>query len=200
VPAQELDLLQTSLGYARAMAATAAALEVQLTGAIDVSDLLRAALVQAVSAFDHFVHEEVRARMLSLLAGPADRWPAGFARFRVTLQSVDHAKTRAGQTWLENEIRIQHGYLAFQQPDKVADALRLVSDVELWSAVGAHMGRPASDLKTQLKLIVDRRNKIAHEADIDPTPPRGRYPISRIMVDASIDFLDHLALAIVAVM
>jgi hypothetical protein len=181
------------------MAATAAALEAQLTGAVDVSDLLRGGLVQGVSAFDHFVHEEVRVRMLALSTATASLWPAGFARFRVSLQSVDQAITGGGRTWLENEIRLQHGYLAFQQPDKVADALRLVSDVELWPAVGAHLGRTASDLKTQLKLIVDRRNKIAHEADIDPTPPRTRYPIARGMVDASLDFLESIAVAIVAV-
>lgn len=199
MPAHELALLQTNLGYARTMAATAAALEAQLTGAVDVSDLLRAGLVQGVSAFDHFVHEEVRVRMLALSVAPASNWPAGLARFRVSLQSVDQAVTGAGNTWLENEIRLQHGYLAFQQPDKVADALRLVSGVELWPAVGAHLGRTALDLKTQLKVIVDRRNKIAHEADIDPTPPRARYPISRGMVDASLDFLESIALAIVAV-
>lgn len=199
MPAQELALLQANLGYARGMTATAAALEAQLTGAVDVSDLLRAGLVQGVSAFDHFVHEEVRVRMLALSAAPPSLWPPAFARFRVSLQSVDQAMTGAGGTWLENEIRLQHGYLAFQQPDKVADALRLISRVELWSAVGTHLGRTAADLKTQLKLIVDRRNKIAHEADMDPTPPRARYPISRSMVDASLDFLESIAVAIVAV-
>lgn len=199
MPTQELALFQTNLGYAKAMTATAAALDAQLTGAVDISDLLRASLVQGVSAFDHFIHEEVRIRMLALSAISARLWPAGFTRFRVSLQSVDQAMTGTGLTWLENEIRLQHGYLAFQHPDKVADALRLVTNIELWPAVGAHLGRTASDVKTQLKLIVDRRNKIAHEADIDPTPPRVRYPISRGMVDASLDFLDNIAVAIVAV-
>lgn len=31
------------------------------------------------------------------------------------------------------------------------------------------MGRPDKDIKQELKIIIDRRNKIAHEADIDPT-------------------------------
>ena len=29
----------------------------------------------------------------------------------------------------------------------------------------------AADAKVRLELIVDRRNKIAHEADMDPTNP-----------------------------
>jgi hypothetical protein len=199
MPAQELALFQANMGFARSMVSTAAALQAQLTSAVDVTDLLRAALVQGVSAFDHFVHEEVRVRMLILSTMPAISWPASFARFRVSLQSVDQAMVGTGPTWLENEIRVQHGYLAFQHPDKVADALRLVSTVELWSAIGMNLGRSASDLKTQLKLIVDRRNKIAHEADMDPTPPRSRYPISRSIVDGSLDFLEDVAVAIVAV-
>ncbi|MCX2971959.1 hypothetical protein OSB71_24420, partial [Streptomyces sp. JHD 1] len=67
--------------------------------------------------------------------------------------------------WLEQEIREQHGYLSFQQPDKVADAFRLVSDVSLWVEVAKHLGLRPEDVKRQLKLIADRRNKIAHEAD-----------------------------------
>jgi hypothetical protein len=199
VPAQELTLFQTNLNFARGMTATAVALQAQLTGAIDVSDLQRAALVQGVSAFDHFIHEEVRVRMLALSVTPASAWPKGFARFRVSLQSVDHALSRSGSTWLEEEIRLQHSYLAFQHPDKVADAIRLVSDIELWTAVSGRLGRPPADVKTQLKLIVDRRNKIAHEADIDPTPPRMRYPITRGMVDTSLDSLADVAKAIIVV-
>ena len=77
--------------------------------------------------------------------------------------------------------------------------MRLVSDVELWAAVGTQLSRPSADVKTQLKLIVDRRNKIAHEADMDPTPPRSRYPITRNLVDTSLDFLENVANAIIAV-
>ena len=48
------------------------------------------------------------------------------------------------------------------------------------------------DVKLQLKLIVDRRNKIVHEADVDPTPPRTRYAISAWAVGTSLDFLEDL--------
>ena len=199
MPAQELALFQTNLNFARGMTATAAALQAQLTGAMDVSDFLRAGLVQGVSAFDHFIHEEVRVRMLALSTTPANAWPNGFTRFRVSLQSVDLALSGSGSNWLEDEIRLQHGFLSFQHPDKVADALRLVSDVQLWPAVATQLGRTPADVKTRLNLIIDRRNKIAHEADMDPTPPRVRYPITRTLVDDSLDFLEDITKTIVAV-
>jgi cellulose biosynthesis protein BcsQ len=51
-------------------------------------------------------------------------------------------------------------------------------------------------VKQRLSLIVDRRNKIAHEADLDPTYPKARWPISRIDVDNVVEFLVQIVEAI----
>jgi hypothetical protein len=199
MPSNELTLFKQNLAYARDLVATAVALSAQVTAAVSTDDLLRSALVQGVSAFDHFVHEEVRARMIRTQQGNHPR-ARGYDRFRVSLASVNVALSAGGGvSWLEEEIREQHGYLSFQQPDKVADALRLVTDVSLWQDVAVIMGRPPADVKRELKLIIDRRNKIAHEADTDPTPPRTRYPISESLVRKSLDFLDEVVDAIVTV-
>ncbi|MGK7944318.1 MAG: hypothetical protein AB4058_07600 [Microcystaceae cyanobacterium] len=58
--------------------------------------------------------------------------------------------------WLENEIREKLSYQSFQQPTKIADAIRLISDKRLWDEVGNLMGKPAKDIKQQLTAIVDR--------------------------------------------
>ncbi|MGB6161543.1 MAG: hypothetical protein WCF33_21555 [Pseudonocardiaceae bacterium] len=195
MPATELASFGQNIQYARDLAATATALQAQITSALSTDDLLRAALVQGVSAFDHFIHEEVRVRMLEIQSGVRVR-PQGFSRFRVSLDSVHAAAIQSGSSWLENEIKEQHGYLSFQQPDKVADAIRLVSNVMLWPAVASHMKLPVHDAKRRLKLIVDRRNKIAHEADTDQTPPRSRYPISAPLITDSLDYLQNLVNAI----
>lgn len=197
MPQFELAEFAANLGFARNALSTAEALALQLTAAIDTSDLLRFSLVQGVSAFDHYVHEEVRTRMVQTQRGHHPR-AAGFERFKVPLSAVGAALT-GRPDWLSTEVLLQHSFLSFQQPDKVADALRLVTDQPLWDAVGRHMQRPAKDVKLQLKLIVDRRNKIVHEADVDPTPPRTRYPISASAVETSLDFLDELVEAIDAV-
>ncbi|MEU8333774.1 hypothetical protein [Micromonospora sp. NPDC048839] len=191
-------MFRKNMAYARNLSATAIALARQVTTAINTDDLLRASLVQGVSAFDHFIHEEVCARMILTQQG-SHPMAKGYVRFRVSLDSVNQALAGSGVSWLESEIREQHGYLSFQNPDKVADALRLVTDASVWPAVGGHLNRKHEDLKRQLKLIVDRRNKIAHEADTDPTPPRTRYPIEEPMVRQSLDFLEQLAEAIIAV-
>jgi hypothetical protein len=97
----------------------------------------------------------------------------------------------ASDSWLETETRRQHSIRSFQRPDKIADAFRLVWPLPLWDAVAADLGRPAADLKTSLDLIIDRRNQIAHEADVDPTTG-SRWPISDPDVTTAVDFVEQL--------
>ncbi|WP_405660056.1 hypothetical protein [Streptomyces sp. NBC_00079] len=199
MPAPEVALFKQNIRYARDLIATAAALRAQVTAAINTDDLLRSSLVQGVSAFDHFVHEEVRARMIATQLGQHQR-AKGYDKFRVSLGAVNSAIAAGGAAWLEQEIREQHGYLSFQQPDKVADAFRLVSDISLWVEVANHLNAKPEDIKRQLKLVVDRRNKIAHEADTDPTPPRSRYPIGEVMVRDSLNFMESIVDAVAVVL
>jgi hypothetical protein len=96
----------------------------------------------------------------------------------------------------ENEIRTQHSFQSFQHPDKIAEALRLVVEVKLWDTVGAKLSEDPQIVKETLKLVVDRRNKIAHEADVDPTYPQARWPIFAPDVDSTIGFLNDVVGAI----
>lgn len=53
--------------------------------------------------------------------------------------------------------------------------------------------QPDKEIKQQLKLIVDRRNKIAHEADIDPTLSLGnRWDMDESMVNDAVDFIEQV--------
>ena len=58
------------------------------------------------------------------------------------------------------------------------------------------LGVTQRDVKAWLSLLVDRRNKIAHEADMDPTNPGHRWPISDVSVQEALEFVDKLAGAI----
>ena len=89
-----------------------------------------------------------------------------------------------------------HGWLSFQHPDKIANAIRLVSTVDLWQAVALRRNEDVKATKAQLFAIVDRRNKIAHEADLDPGNPGERWPIDRPLVEEAIDFIESTIRAI----
>ena len=97
-----------------------------------------------------------------------------------------------GSGWFESDVRERHSFLSFQQPEKIADAIRLFSDVRLWQEVGRRMSMPEADVKARLKLIVDRRNKIAHEADIDPSYPGVLWPITKHDVDGSLQYISKM--------
>lgn len=185
-----------NLQRARDIAALQSALSAQTIPVLDLTDLLRASLVLQVSALDALAHEIVRHGMLEAHAGVRPRTPA-FDAFGVTLADLQRAS--AGQAgWLEDAIRRAIGWRTYQQPDKISEAMALVSPVKLWEEVGKKLGRPAADIRKQLTAIVDRRNKISHEADLDPSFPGTRWPISLSDVTDSAVFLEDVGRAICA--
>ena len=189
-----IDLFRLSIARVRDLIAVHNSLKAQTSNVLDISDMLRSALVLAVSALDYYIHEVVRIGMLEIHRGERPEPPA-FSGFQISLGNA-RAGINAGQnidSWLEDEIRQRHSYKSFQQPNAIADAVRLICDKKLWEEVSINMGSPAKDIKQQLSLIVDRRNKIAHEADIDPSYPIGdRWPIDELLVNEAVDFIEQV--------
>jgi hypothetical protein len=185
-----------NIGRARDLRALFINLKASTASALDLTDILRAAIVSAVSAFDTFIHEITRIGMVEIYQNARPKTDA-FGRFPISMQNVLLVVATPGDTkWLEDEIRTQHGWLAFQQPDKVADAIRLFCVKELWKEVASRLAIDTKSAKNRLALIVDRRNKIAHEADMDPTSPGSRWPIDEVLVQEVIDSLEQIGDAI----
>ena len=171
----------------------------QTTGAFDISDVLRASLVMAVSTMDQYIHELVRLGMLEAYRGVRPRTPT-FLKFQVALEKVLPTSSdfdpAAG---LEIQIRERHGYQSFQTPDSIAEALRLVSDVNLWNEMAKCIGIERRAITDRLTLITHRRNKIVHEADIMPdyagqmASSDVRSPIDEDLVDDAINFIEQVS-------
>ena len=177
------------------------ALNSQTTQVLDLSDLLRSQLVMIVSALDQYVHELVRLGMWESFRGNRPMTEA-FRRFQVTLGGVLDANATQGQgDWLDEQIRTRHSYRSFQHPEQISEAILLVSDVQLWNSVAVHLQSTRQEVTSQLKLIVDRRNKIAHEADLNPSYGQigVLWPIEFHEVDEAVSFVYRLAESIHAV-
>ncbi|MEH1888155.1 MAG: HEPN domain-containing protein [Nostoc sp.] len=231
-----LDQFRISIQRVRDLIALHTSVKAQATPVLDLSDILRAALVLTVSALDYYIHEVVTLGMLEIHRGQrTEPTPSAFSRFQVSLGSaredrkiaidiaswiesdiqqvyganfLQQSHTISGlipaisnsilnrlnnTSWLEDEIRKGLSYKSFQQPEKIADAIRQISDKQLWNEVARKMNKPPEDIKQQLTLIVDRRNKIAHEADIDPTLNIGnRWYIDESMVGDTVDFIEQV--------
>ena len=108
------------------------------TAAVDVSDLLRAQIVLAVSALDYYIHEITVLGMVEVFEGKRSPTQA-YLKYKVSVGAVSVGMSTRNSNWFEAEVRERHSFLSFQQPDKVADAIRLFSDVKLWQAVAPIM-------------------------------------------------------------
>ena len=135
---------------------------------LDASDLLRWQWVIAVSALDRYIHDIVRIGMIQEFVGTRPRTPK-FDSFKITLSDYSNfSHSLYPEIEFEREIIRQHGYLSFQQPSNIADALAYIwPETNKWDVISRNMLTPitASDLKTKLSTIVARRNQIAHEGD-----------------------------------
>jgi hypothetical protein len=191
-----LDDFEACMRRVRALHALYFSFAARLTAAVDLSDILRAEVVLAVSALDYFIHELTRIGMLESWLGTRAQTDA-LQRYQLSLSIAKRlSNVGTAQQVLDAEIRTRHSFLSFQHPDKVADAIRLFSEVRLWDEVGREIGLPAPLVKSSLSLIVDRRNKIAHEADIDPSYPGQRWPIDVPMVEEIFDKIEAICRAI----
>jgi hypothetical protein len=191
-----LDAFEANMLRVRSLHALHGAFSKQVTAAVDLSDILRAEIVLGVSALDHYVHELTRLGMLECWVGHRKATDA-FNRFPLPIALAGGlSNPSTAQQIIEEEIRSKHSFLSFQHPEKVADAVRLFSDKKLWEDVANQLGTTAKTIKTSLILIVDRRNKIAHEADIDPSYPGQRWPIDTLLVETTFDTLEAIARAI----
>ena len=147
----------------------------------------------SIGALDQFVHEFTRVEMVQIHQQLKSRTDS-FDRFKVRISAVQQAISDVGNTnWLDQEIRHAHSWLSFQRPERIAEAIRLISTVNLWDEIAALRNEDANTTKTQLRAIVDRRDKIVHEADLDPTSPGLRWPISANAVEGALEFVDSIA-------
>jgi hypothetical protein len=191
-----LDQFNENISRARVLSGLARSLAALTTTAVDLSDIYRASLVLGVSALDQFVHEFVRIGMREVHRGNRPvtdanlsfRIPLGAARLGIADPTRDD--------WLDATVREAHSWQSFQHPDKIADAIRLVSGVKLWEGVAKETGTDAKAVKVRLTAIIDRRNQIAHEADMDPTNPGNRWPISSALTEDALDYIERLVHAI----
>ncbi len=132
-----IEQFRENITRVRTLGGLHAAFEGATTSAVDLTDILRAQIVMLVSALDHYIHEITRVGMLEVYAGTRPQTKA-FLHFQVTMSAALIGIQDSSQSgWFETQIRERHGHLAFQQPDRIAKAVRLFSSCELWRSVAS---------------------------------------------------------------
>jgi len=184
-------------------------LENSVTGVLQPDELLRAEWVTRVSALDLYIHELVAHLMLATFDGHRPASPA-YLKFQVSTETLNRIRAAVtpsdASAAFDLYVRSHLSRITYQFPDDIADGVRLCSPIELWNEVALNLGATAATkanaakgLKTQLSLVVRRRNMIAHEGDLQQSPLREPWPISRMDLVFVADQIERIVRAINAV-
>lgn len=141
-----------------------------------LSELLRSALVAAVSALDRYLHDLVVEHSWKLLSrGQADI-PPELMKLQLPILTTKKAlkklrgdpKSRPGYIVKKAVQEHLHKHYTFQKPDSVLIACRMLGVKDFWACVASEMpGTPGKEeVISALKDIATRRNQIVHEADL----------------------------------
>lgn len=167
--------------------------------AMDLSDILRAEYVLIVSAFDCYVHDVVLKGMANMFSGskPDSR---AYNEFCLPMSAVKQLLVSTDSAIRESIFNVSVKKLlakdSYQSPKSVEYAMNLINLKNVWHKVGLKLSMPSKDVVLKLGLIIQRRNKIAHEADIHDLVSMDKTPIDRSDVDDTFAFLDQIVAAI----
>ncbi len=137
---------------------------------MDLSEVVRAEIVLAVSAFDCFIHDLVRLGTLEIYKGtrPYDQKKTLKPEFEMPKLHNLMTKSKEEQmVALDQEFRRIFKTKTFQEPTIIEKNLICIGIENVWFELGLKMGIEKTDLMRKIDLIMSRRNAIVHEADID---------------------------------
>ncbi|NUK04722.1 hypothetical protein [Streptomyces lunaelactis] len=199
-----------NLAYARNMVNAARNLHALRLGAVDIDDLYRAAWVQAVSALDHWLHEELFRRVREIVETPGAEKPQQLQNLALPLSVVEEIRLNETTTAdaVDRRVRAAWEYAPLHNAEKIQDAYRLVTNKKLWGEAATqinawHHGRTKWNDKTLAKhyqAIINRRNKIAHSSDLEDGELGKRRPITEAETSDAIDWIERVALAFATVL
>jgi hypothetical protein len=164
-------------------------MENQVT-AFDITELLRSEYILIVSALDFYIHEAVKnclVHQFNLGVCDSDLTISiPLTTVGIILNSDSNERTKI----LEKQIGQIMSKDSYQAPRSIEHALKIIGINKMWTAVGKHLGEKGSEVRATLALIIDRRNKIAHEADISPIGGLGeKTNIDTTTVRECLDFV-----------
>jgi hypothetical protein len=132
-----LDQFRISITRVRDLISLHNTIQTQSTSALDLSDILRAALVLTVSALDYYIHEVVTLGILEIHRGQrpeptpgANSSQSAFSRFQVSLGGARQERLIAIEiaAWLESEIQSSQGFAFLQQPHTISSLLPIIEN------------------------------------------------------------------------
>jgi hypothetical protein len=198
-----LNLFRKNIEEAESLTPVYEYLERSLSTPLSFDDLLRAQIVYSVSAFDKLMHDLIRIGMVEIFMGNRPTTPQYLAE-TITISTYSDL---ISATFLPKELVFEQAIVrklktvSYQTPDNVAKGLSYIwNEPQKWQKIATNMAitnmaMDTETVKTELKLIVDQRNRIVHEADINPLTNQ-KYSITKNDSQSVTDFLQKAGEAI----
>ncbi|POF95274.1 HEPN domain-containing protein [Pseudomonas putida] len=171
-------------------------------------DLVRSALVMAISAMDSYMHWMVFQEIIAVSKNA--KLPKLLAKLDIPFSDVAALADamiegrRAGKEtrpWnaLKNTAQKQLLYKTFQSFDQVKTAMSMAGVVDGWAKTAKVLKVKVDDIRDRLNPLVHRRNQIAHEGDIlrSSRPRRLKFnDLDPNQVSLDVDWIESLIAAI----
>lgn len=164
------------------------------------TDLYRAAWVQAISALDHWLHQEIVSRAIAIINDRPTPRPDRLKGYAVSWETVEDMQNRSIDDVMTEHMTERLARDSYQKPDRIAEGLQYVTQKkqgQIWKEVAQVLGseQTVDQVKQRQTDIAIRRNWIAHEADIEHLTGT-RRPITASQTTSTIDWVENLAAAI----
>lgn len=179
-----------------------------------VADILRFQIVYAVSGFDRLLHELIRKGVIEILFNrrvKTNKFLSHAFKAETLLKAIEYsdpsyipASPQETTEYVVNkDMSEKLSFLSFQAPDKVKDGLSIIWNESQKMAIiaddigiaGATINDRQKTLEQELSLIVQRRNQIAHEGDIDAVTNLKR-DITKQQAEDAVNFISNVGLSI----
>ena len=166
--------------------------------AMDLSEVLRAEYVMIVSALDCYIHDIVRTKMKRLMFDniAISALPSHFSSFKIPLgkakQLLDAQTEEEKDAIVSQTLKETLYKFSFESEQTVEQAMSYIGIKGVWTKLKPYMSMEPCDIKTNLNIIVRRRNSIAHQSDISNLTTMEKDSITRDDVDVVMEFIKKL--------
>jgi hypothetical protein len=194
-----LSIFRANIKDAREISALHDYLVAKIGPSMNFDDLLRLQIVYSVSAFDKLIHDIVKIGIMDIFIGKRQATPKYLSEkiAMEVLNAMNAATIPPKEFYFEQHVVSRLKIVAYQDPDKVADGLSFIwNETNKWHKIAGAIGSDEHSVRTTLRLVVDRRNSIVHEADID-MPTGKKKAITQADCETTITFLEKCGDAIV---
>lgn len=163
-------------------------------------DVLRSVIVLSVSALDTFLHDFYRTEIVESYLENSN-YSIDFQKISINiglLKNLSDAKNEnEKRNLLAEELRKIQKTDTYQSPKSIEYIFTNLGITKIWSEIEKIdlLKLQAKDIKDELGLIIDRRNKISHESDWDYFTQE-KYDITRDSSQYVVNFIDNFVCSI----